>query len=78
MAQSGSAPALGAGGREFKSPHPDQFFWFCLMAGSHSGSQTRFSMFMPLRHAQSIQFQDLVKGAGVKHIPVYGFGHSCT
>ena len=26
VAQSGSAPALGAGGREFKSPHPDQFF----------------------------------------------------
>ena len=24
VAQSGSAPALGAGGREFKSPHPDQ------------------------------------------------------
>ncbi len=23
MAQPGSAPALGAGGREFKSPHPD-------------------------------------------------------
>ena len=25
VAQSGSAPALGAGGREFKSPHPDSF-----------------------------------------------------
>lgn len=25
IAQSGSAPALGAGGRGFESPYPDQF-----------------------------------------------------
>ena len=57
VAQSGSAPALGAGGRRFKSAHPDQYLGFDLRlcgsvgfqtgglkaASSHSGSQTVFS-----------------------------------
>ena len=30
IAQSGSAPALGAGCREFESLYPDQFFGFSL------------------------------------------------
>jgi hypothetical protein len=39
-----SAPALGAGGRGFKSRHPDQFralmIFCCALRGSQSGSQS--------------------------------------
>ena len=37
VAQPGSAPALGAGGREFKSPRPDQIQKISCRGQNHTG-----------------------------------------
>ena len=42
VAQSGSAPALGAGSRRFKSSRPDQFLSFILVGCEIVGCQLEY------------------------------------